>query len=286
VRNFDQLDEKSERLFPTFVDVRGEMYEESIRFFADIIQNDGRVLDVLDADYTFLNEKLAKHYGVPNVTGDQWRKVQNAKSFARGGVLTQGTVLATQSGASRTSPILRGNWVSETLLGDRLPRPPKNVPQLPDDVPQGLTERQLIEKHSSDAACAKCHARIDPYGFALEQFDAIGRFREKDAENHPLDVKSTLPDGTKLEGVDGLRKYLLTTRRNDFVRQFCRKLLGYSLGRSVQLSDQPLLDKMMADLEANDYRFSAAVEAIVLSKQFQNIRGSQFVGPADTDEGE
>lgn len=278
VRAFDQHDEKSEDHFPTFGNLRSDMYEESIRFFTDLIQNDGSVLDILAADHTFLNARLAGHYGIPNIAGDEWRKVTNLKSYQRGGVLTQATILATQSGASRTSPILRGNWVSETLLGDRLPRPPKGVPVLPEDVPAGLTERQLIEKHTTDAGCAKCHARIDPLGFALENFDAIGRLRERDAENHPIDVHAKLVDGTEFTGVDGLRNYLLNERRDDFVRQFCRKMLGYALGRSVQLSDQPLLDKMQADLAANSYRVSVAVEDIVLSDQFQNIRGGQYVG--------
>ena len=278
VRDFDQHDEKSEQHFPSFGNLRSDMYEESIMFFTDMIQNDGSLLDILAADHTFLNARLAEHYGIPHVAGDEWRRVSDLKSFKRGGVLTQATVLATQSGASRTSPILRGNWVSETLLGERLPRPPKGVPVLPEEVPAGLTERQLIEKHTSDAGCAKCHARIDPLGFALENFDAIGRLREQDAENHPIDVHAKLVDGTEFTGVDGLRSYLLNERRDDFLRQVCRKMLGYALGRSVQLSDQPLLDKMMADLTANNYRFSVAVEAIVLSEQFQNIRGSQYVG--------
>ena len=180
------------------------------------------------------------------------------------------TVLASQSGASRTSPILRGNWVYETLLGERLPRPPPDVPDLPDQVPGGLTARQLIEKHSSVAACAKCHLRIDPYGFALEQYDAIGRLRAQ-----AVDTKTKLPGGKAIEGLQGLRDYLLKDRREDVVRQFCRKLLGYSLGREIQLSDEPLLDTMIAKLAGNDYRFSVAVEMIVLSPQFREIRGKQ-----------
>lgn len=178
------------------------------------------------------------------------------------------SLLASQSGASRTSPILRGNWVYETLLGERLPRPPANVPQLPENVPTGKTARQLIEQHSSVAACAKCHAKIDPFGFALEQYDAIGRLRST-----PVDTSTRLPDGTQLNGLDGLRNYLLTKRQNDFVRQFCRKLLGFSLGRELQLSDELLLDRMHAKLEANGFRFSAAVETIVTSSQFREIRG-------------
>jgi hypothetical protein len=180
------------------------------------------------------------------------------------------TVLASQSGASRTSPILRGNWVFETLLGERLPRPPANVPDLPDKVPSGLTARQLIEKHSSVAACAKCHARIDPYGFALEQYDAIGRLRSQ-----AVDTKTKLPGGKEIEGIQGLRDYLLDDRREDIVRQFYRKLLGYSLGRETQLSDEPLIDTMIAKLAGNDYRFSMAVEMIVNSRQFREIRGKQ-----------
>lgn len=275
IRDFDQHNEKSEGHFPTFTALRDEMYEESIQFFTDLFQNDGSVLAIVDADYTFLNEELAKHYGVPNVSGPEWRKIEGVKQFSRGGILTQSTTLAMQSGASRTSPILRGNWISETLLGERLPRPPKDVPQLPDTVPEGLTERQLIEMHSSHAACAKCHSRIDPFGFALENFDAIGRYRANSPDGKPLDTKSKTLDGVDLEGLEGLQRYLLTTRRDDFLRQFCKKLLGYALGRGVQLSDEPLLAEMQRRLEANDYHVSAAVEAIVTSEQFRMIRGQE-----------
>jgi len=184
--------------------------------------------------------------------------------------------LAKQSGASRTSPILRGNWISEVLLGEKLPKPPKNVPQLADAVPAGLTERQMIERHSSDVACAKCHARIDPFGFALEHFDGIGRRREKDAAGLAIDTRTTLPDGTAIEGLAGLRDYLLEQRREEFLRQFCRKLLGYAIGRELQLSDRPLVDSMLVRLAENDFRFSVAVETIVLSQQFRMIRGKSF----------
>ena len=273
INDFDHLDEKSERHFPTFAALRGPMYEESIQFFTDLFQNNASVLAILDADYTFLNEPLANHYGISGVTGAQWRKVNGVKSHGRGGILAQATTLSRQSGASRTSPILRGDWLTEVVLGDKLPRPPKNVPQLPESVPKGLTERQLIERHSSDLACMKCHSRIDPFGYALENFDAIGRFREKDAGGLAIDARTTLPDGTKINGVQGLRNYLLVTRRADFLRQFNRKLLGFALGRSVQLSDEPLLAEMKTVLERNDYKVGSAVEAIVLSRQFREIRG-------------
>jgi hypothetical protein len=197
------------------------------------------------------------------------------KQYSRGGILTQATTLARQSGASRTSPILRGNWLSEVVLGEKLPRPPKNVPVLADAVPDGLSERQLIERHSKDPACVKCHARIDPFGFALENFDAIGQFRTKDAGGLDIDPRTTLPDGTKIDGLSGLQNYLLTARRDDFIRQFNRKLLGYALGRAVQVSDEPLLAEMQATLAANDYRAASAVEAIILSRQFREIRGRE-----------
>jgi hypothetical protein len=182
------------------------------------------------------------------------------------------TTLSKQSGASRTSPILRGNWVCEVLLGDKLPKPPKGVPLLPDVVPAGLTERQLIEKHSSDVACAKCHAKIDPIGFSLEGFDAIGRARKSAPDQPPVDTRAKLADGTEIDGIDGLRTYLLTIRRDELVRQFCRKLLGYALGRAVQLSDEPLLDEMQTKLKVDGYRVNVAVEAIVQSRQFRTIR--------------
>ena len=278
IYEFDELDEKSERHFPSFRSLREAMYEESIRFFTDLFQNDGSVLGILDADHTFLNEALAKHYDIAGVTGDEWRRVKGVKAHSRGGILAQATTLAKQSGASRTSPVLRGNWVSEVLLGERLPRPPKGVPQLPDDetATEGLTVRQLVEKHASDAKCAVCHVRIDPLGFALEGFDAIGRRREKDLGDRPIDARAKTMDGAEFDGLDGLRKYLLTEKHDAFVRQFCRKLLGYALGRSVQLSDEPLLEEMHVELKKNNYKMETAILSVVRSRQFREIRGRDF----------
>ncbi|HXU77303.1 MAG TPA: DUF1592 domain-containing protein, partial [Methylomirabilota bacterium] len=277
VHDFDALDEKSERHFPTFSALRAPMYEETIRFFTDFFQSNRPVLSILNADYAFLNGPLAQHYGIPGVASNEWRRVEGMQKFSRGGILGQGAVLAKQSGASRTSPILRGNWVAEALLGDKLPRPPKDVPRLPEDeATENLTVRQLTEKHTTDPRCAGCHSRIDAFGFALEGFDAIGRHRERDLANHPIDDRSRVADGTELDGFEGLRQYLLTRRRPDFLKQFCRKLLGYSLGRSVQLSDEPLLKEMREKLTANDYRIDAAVEIIVLSRQFREIRGKEM----------
>ncbi len=275
VRGFDELKEKNEALFPTFdATLRGAIYEESIRFFDDFFRTGRPVTALLDADHTFLNEGLAKHYGIPGVTGPEFRKVDGVKKYGRGGVLGLASVQARQSGASRTSPVLRGNWVVETLLGEKLPRPPANVPQLPEtEGADKLTMRQQVERHAKDASCATCHVRIDPFGFALEKYDPIGRFREKDLGGLAVDTKATLRDGTTFDGIDGLRTYLLTRKRDVVVRLFCRRLLGYALGRAVTLSDSALLDEMVAELNRNDGRVTAAVQAIVRSPQFKMVRG-------------
>jgi hypothetical protein len=169
---------------------------------------------------------------------------------------------------------LRGNWISEVILGEKLPKPPKDVPRLPEDESlDQLTVRQLTERHSSDPKCSGCHRRIDAYGFSLESFDAVGRFREKDLGGRPIDVRAKAPDGTMLEGAAGLRRYLSHQRKEAFLRQFSRKLLGYSLGRGVMLSDEPLLSELQRKLSARDARVGTALETIVASPQFLKIRG-------------
>lgn len=272
--DFNELNEKSERHFPAFASLREPMFEEAVRYLTDLVQTDSSVLELFDSDHAFLNEALAKQYGIANVTGPEWRRVDGVKAYGRGGVLGFGATLAKQSGASRTSPILRGNWVAEVLLGEKLPRPPKDVPKLPEDESaDSLTVRQLVEKHSSDPRCASCHTRIDGYGFALEGFDAIGLGRTHDLGGRTIETKAKLFDGTVVEGAAGLREYLLNQKRDAVLRQFCRKLLGYALGRSVILSDYPLLDDMQTQLRAKGYHFSAAAETILRSRQFQQIRG-------------
>ncbi len=267
IRDIATLSEKSERHFPTFTTLRESMLEEAVLFLTHSIQTNAPITSLLTANHTFLDAPLAAHYGIP-VKGNDWQRVDQLKTHGRGGILTLAATLSKQSGASRTSPILRGNWVSEVLLGERLPRPPKDVPTLPEEAPEGLTERQLIERHSSDERCSGCHRRIDPIGFALEGFDPIGGARKRD-------TKTTLADGTALNGIDGLRTYLAETRRHDFLRQFSRKLLGYALGRSVQLSDKPFLDQIVS---TNTPRIADVIEEIVLSPQFRNIRGSDHQG--------
>ena len=276
IHDFDTLDEKSERHFPAFAGARGALYEEAIRYFTDLFQNDGSVLEIFDADHTFLNGPLAEYYGIPGVKGAEWRRVADVRQFGRGGILGLGATLAKQSGASRTSPILRGNWVSEVLLGERLPRPPKDVPRLPEDeAADTLTVRELVARHSADPKCSGCHRRIDGFGFALEGFDAVGRRREKDLGGRPVETQATFFDGTTVAGAAGLRDYLVHRRRETVVDQFDRKLLGYALGRAVQLSDRPLLSEIRRGLEGGGYHFHTAVSAIVTSRQFREIRGRE-----------
>ncbi len=263
VRDVATLDEKSERHFPEFLQIRESMQQEVERFFTDLFQRNESLLSLLGADHSFVNGQLAKHYGL-EAKGDEWRRVEGMRKLGRGGILGFAAPLAKHSGASRTSAILRGTWLSEVVLGDKLPRPPKGVPVLPDESPVGLTERQLIERHTSDTNCASCHKRIDPYGFALEGFDAIGRQRK-------ADTTTELFDGTKVDGLAELRDYLLTRRRADFVEQACRKLLGYSLGRACQLSDRPLLETMAR----SDLKVGTLVEIIVNSRQFREVRGRE-----------
>ncbi len=278
VREFDNLKEKNEKLFPTFnATLRKAIYEESILFFLDLFQSDRAVTQILDADHTFLDETLAKHYGIPGVTGPQWRKVDGVRKHGRGGVLGLASVQAKQSGASRTSPVLRGNWVVETLLGEKLPRPPANVPILPDEEGNDKrTTRQQTEKHVADPACAVCHVRIDPFGFAFENFDAIGRWRVKESSGLPVDAKAKLRDGSEFEGIDGLRTYLMAKKKDVVTRLFCQRLLGYALGRATTLSDTSLIDEMVAELNKNEGRLSAAVQTIVRSPQFRMVRGNDF----------
>lgn len=276
VRDFSRLNEKNERLFPQFDStLRAAIYEETVRFFQDLFQADRPVSWLLDADATFVNDTLARHYGIPGIEGTAWRRVTGVRRYGRGGLLGLASVQAKESAASRTSPVLRGNWISETLLGEKLPPPPANVPKLPEEEgTENLTVRQLTQRHVKNPACWSCHQRIDPLGFALERYDAIGRLRTKESGGLPIDASTTLRDGSSFTGIEGLRDWLLTKKKPTVVRVFSKRLLGYALGRSTTLSDTALLERMEAAMQARGGRVSGALEAIVLSPQFRQVRGS------------
>lgn len=281
VYGFDLRSDKSETVFPTFdAQLRASLYEETLRFIEDLFQQDRPLARSVDADWVFADERVAKHYGIPAKPAG-WQRIEQASKFGRGGILALGSVLATQAGASRTSPILRGNWVVEHLLGTPLPRPPPNVPVLPEtESSAGMSMREMITRHSQDPACSVCHRKIDPFGFSLEGYDAIGRLRAIGPKDPPLDLSATLPDGTRFTGIDGLRKHLLGPARERLARTFARKLLGYAIGRSIEISDRPLVEALTAQLLRDDVGVASIVLAIVSSPQFRTIRGRDVVAAA------
>ncbi len=270
VRDFVANHGRSLKDFPIFTQaVRDLLAEEPVRFFEDSLRNDRPVDQLLTADATVLNDALASFYGIPGVKGNEWRRVERLSTHGRGGVLGLGAVLAKQSAAARTSPIKRGAWLAH-ILGDRLPKPPASVPPLPETPPEGLTVRELTARHREDPSCAGCHDRIDPYGLAFEGFDAIGRQRPAN-QLQPGESRSTLRDGTVVDGFAEIRNYVVGTRRPDLLKTLARKLTGYALSRAVLPSDRALVDAVGKTLIAGG-RWSDALLVIVRSEQFQSIR--------------
>lgn len=256
--------------FPEFTpDLRRDLYRESVTFFEHLIREDRPVREIITADYTYLNERLAKFYGVPGVTGGEFRKVSVAAQ-RRGGVLGMASMLTKTSRSHRTSPVLRGNWLLHSILGTPVPPPPADVPELKEHGPKPATVREMLEQHRASKACSSCHDRIDPLGFALENFDAIGRFREVDEAGLPLDTSAQVKT-VKFTGFEGLREYL-QSHDSQFQAQFARKLLGYALGRQVLPSDKHLLKAITERMKSGEGTFSAAVLAVVNSRQFLNRR--------------
>jgi len=254
--------------FPQFDDdLAAAERDELVCFVDSIIREDRSLLDLIDANYTFVNEPLAKLYGIPNVSGDAMRRV--SVSAERGGVMSMAAVLTTTSYPLRTSPVLRGKWVMESILGERVPPPPPSVPSLPQDdrQPDGLSFRARLEEHRKNPECAGCHSRMDPLGFGLENFDAIGRWRTRDGSN-PIDSSGVLPSGEKFNGPSQL-KALLLARRDAFLHHLGRKMLGYALGRELNRFDQCVLTDMNDALKGSDDRPQAMIETIVLSKPFR-----------------
>ena len=259
------------RLFPDFDDnLRQAFRRETELFFQSIVQEDRSVLDLLDADYTFLNERLARHYDVPYVYGDRFRRVTLPKDSRRRGLLGQGSILTVTSHSTRTSPVRRGKWILENILGSPPPPPPANVPPLKEKAAGGRpqTMRELMAEHRSNAVCAACHRSIDPMGLALENFDAVGRWRTRGDDGAALDVSGTMPGGQVFDGIDGLRQALLA-RPEIFAGTLAEKLMTYALGRGVGYGDAPAVRTIIRDAARDNYRFSAVIGAIVRSAPFQ-----------------
>jgi hypothetical protein len=257
------------RDFPNFDNELREAFRiETELFFGSIIREDRSALDLLNADYTYVNERLARHYGIPNVYGSHFRRV-TVQQDARRGLLGQGSILTVTSYPNRTSPVLRGKWVLENILGTPPPAPPQDVPDIEENQPgeEARSLRARLEAHRRNPTCASCHRVMDPLGFALENFDGLGQWREKEPGG-AIDPTGQLADGTPIDGPVALRKAVLE-RKEMFVRTLTEKLMTYGLGRGIELGDRPLVRKVAREAAARDYRWSAIVLGIVRSAPFQ-----------------
>ena len=268
LRNLDSTTPDG-RQYPDFDDnLRQAFRKETELFFHSIVREDRSVLDLLKADYTFLNERLARHYGIPHVHGSRFRRVALGEDSRRGGLFRHGSILTVTSYATRTSPVLRGKWILENILGTPPPPPPDDVPPLKDNtVAANLSVRERLAQHRAHAACARCHDSIDPVGFALENYDAVGRWRHLE-DGQPVDASGGLPDGRRFTGVAGLERALLD-RPEMFVVTLTEKLLTYALGRGVEYYDAPAVRKIVRDAKRDDHRMSSLILGIVQSVPFQ-----------------
>jgi hypothetical protein len=275
LRNLKEIKPDPKR-FPTFNDrLRDDMLEETRRFFNHVVREDRSVLEFLDADYTFLNERLAKHYSIPNVRGDDFRlvKLTAEQHKQRGGLLMMGSVLTVTSNPTRTSPVKRGRFILDNILNTPPPPPPPNVPELKEGKELTGTLRQRMEQHRANASCAACHQRMDPLGFGFENFNAVGAWRTADGKE-PVDPTGELPGGKTFSGPAELRSILLE-RKEMFARCLADRLLTYGLGRGTKKSDQCFTDEIARNLAKQNYRFSALVVEIVQSDPFQKRRGKR-----------
>ena len=277
-RRFETHNAVDRERFPTFNnDLRQAMFEEPIRFIEDVLRNDRSILDMLYSKRTFVNPVLAKHYGMPEVAGktDNWVRIDDAGAYGRGGLLPMAVFLTQNAPGLRTSPVKRGYWVVRRVLGETIPPPPPNVPELPkDEAKAGLPLRDMLAKHRENPSCAGCHARFDSFGLAFENYGPVGERRSKDLAGRPVDIQAAFPGGSQGAGFEGVQAYIREHRQQDYIDNLSRKLLAYALGRSLLLSDELVVDQMSKTAAVNGYRFSPLVETIVTSPQFLNRRSS------------
>ena len=273
LRNLDSV-APDLRQFPDFDDnLRQAFREETELFFASVLREDRSVADLLQANYTFLNERLAKHYGIPHVEGSRFRRVTLADQARRGGLLRHGSILTVTSYANRTSPVIRGNWILDNILGTPTPPPPPDIPALDDAVVDAtLPMRARLAVHREKKSCAVCHNLMDPIGFSLENYDAVGRWRINEGDG-PVDASGGLPDGQLFQGVSGLERGLLA-RPELFARTVTEKLLIYALGRGLEHTDAPAVRRILADAKPSQYRFSSIIIGVAKSLPFTHRKSS------------
>lgn len=279
-RDFPTQEAVNRQVFPAFDDaLKQAMFEEPTRLIAHLIQHDLPITHLLDGDFTLVNKRLAQHYGLPfRGKGDEWEVATDLHRSGRGGLLGMAVFLTKNSQPQRTSPVKRGFWVVHKVLGEHIPPPPPDVAVLPakETDTDGKTIRQLLKLHVEDVKCARCHERFDPIGLSMEGFDPIGRIRTKDLAGRPVDNVVQLANGKEARGVPEFGRHLAAHRKQDFTRTLGQKFLGYALGRSLLLSDQPLLETMQTELESQNDRLSALFELVATSPQFRNQRCRDF----------
>ena len=268
LRKLDQVQPDPER-FPAFdKELRVAMRKETELLFSEVMTKDRSVLDLLDAKFTYVNQRLARHYGLPGIEGDGFRRVI-LPGDQRGGVLTHASILTLTSNPTRTSPVKRGKWILENILGKPPPDPPQGVEELEDDDAQVAADslRKRMEQHRAKPICASCHRLMDPLGFGFENFDAIGAWRERDGE-FPIDAAGVLPSGESFKGPHELRVLLRKTRAEQFCRCLIEKMLTYALGRGLEYYDQCTVDEIMKSMAVSDHRFSSLIFGVVKSDAF------------------
>jgi len=276
-RRFEEHNAVDRERFPAFDnELRQAMFDEPIHFFTDLVQQNRSVLDFLYSNHTFVNPVLARHYGMPDLEtdADEWVRIDDANRFERGGLLPMSVFLTKNAPGLRTSPVKRGYWVVRRILGEEIPPPPPDVPELPADESKGeLTLREALARHRDNESCAPCHQRFDSFGLVFEGYGPVGERRTLDLGGRPVDTFANFPGGGEGTGLEGLRGHLRENRLEDFLDNFCRKLLSYALGRSLMLSDDSTIQDMRARLASNEFRFDSLIDTIVTSPQFLNKRG-------------
>lgn len=281
-RRFDEHNAVDRERFPAFTNqLREAMAEEPVRFILDSIRRERPVQELLYGKHTFVNGALAKHYGMPATSeAGQWIRVDNAHEYGRGGLLPMAVFLTRNAPGQRTSPVKRGYWVARRVLGEVIPPPPPTVPELPrDEAATNLPVRELLAQHRDNKACAGCHARFDSFGLVFEGFGPIGERRTSDLAGRAVEMRAAFPNGKQGEGIAGLQNYIRAHREQDFLNTLNEKLLAYALGRSLLVTDEPLLDAMRAKLATNGYKMSVLIETIVTSPQFLNKRAPALNQP-------